>query len=33
MIPDRIEESNSKKEATIVDKLFDLVGEDIVEFK
>lgn len=24
---------NEKKEATIVDKLFDLVGEDVVEFK
>ena len=23
----------NKKDATIVDKLFDLVGEDVVEFK
>ena len=35
LIPENtlIDESISQKEPTIVDKLFDLVGEDIVEFK
>ena len=28
-----IDKKNSEKELTIVDKLFDLVGEDVVEFK
>ena len=27
------DEENIKKEPTVVDKLFDLVGEDIVEFR
>jgi hypothetical protein len=27
------DDSFNKKDATIVDKLFDLVGEDVVEFK
>ena len=35
LIPENtlIDESIAQKEPTIVDKLFDLVGEDVVEFK